>query len=249
MSAPRSTGSTDFFKVVVVGDFSVGKTSIIKRAVENIFTSDYKITIGVDFFLKRLKIDGKSVDLQLWDVAGHEKFGSCVRAYYRYSMGALLSFDLTRESTMHRVEDWKKSINEHVSLLSGHPIPMILLANKCDIEDEIDVSDADIDKFAREQGFVAWFKTSAKENINIEEAMLRMAEEIMKIDKEQFGSPPVQTVPVGPSARARPPSSDEDLTPGGDQPGGNPGQPASASRRGGPTESGTNGRGKKSGCC
>ena len=97
---------------------------------------------------------------QLWDVAGHEKFGSCVRAYYRYSMGALLSFDLTRESTMHRVEDvsaspppflspplpslfplmrirgpsspsqWKKSINEHVSLLSGHPIPMILLANK-----------------------------------------------------------------------------------------------------------------------
>lgn len=115
--------------------------------------------------------------------------------------------------------------------------------------------------------------------------MLRMAEEIMKIDKEQFGSPPVQTVPVGPSARARPPSSDEgmhmisfffplfflhfvfslckdileflcgtppmgtDLTPGGDQPGGNPGQPASASRRGGPTESGTNGRGKKSGCC
>ncbi|GBN24346.1 Ras-related protein Rab-32B [Araneus ventricosus] len=87
------------FKLLVVGDYGVGKTAIIRRYTEGTFTQNYKITIGVDFAIKSLQWDENTmVTLQLWDIAGHERFGYMTATYYRHSQAAIIVFDLIRRS-------------------------------------------------------------------------------------------------------------------------------------------------------
>ncbi|XDV18602.1 hypothetical protein PO909_024260 [Leuciscus waleckii] len=99
-------------KVLVIGDLGVGKTSIIKRYVHQIFSQHYRATIGVDFALKVLNWDHRTViRLQLWDIAGQERYGNMTRVYYREAVGALVVFDMTRASTFQAVLKWKKDLD------------------------------------------------------------------------------------------------------------------------------------------
>jgi len=99
------------YKVLVVGDIGVGKTSIIKRYVHNIFSMHYKATIGVDFALKVINWDPRTVvRLQLWDIAGQERFGNMTRVYYKEAVGAFVVFDVTRVGTFEAVQKWKNDI-------------------------------------------------------------------------------------------------------------------------------------------
>ncbi|KAJ0061675.1 hypothetical protein NL108_005829 [Boleophthalmus pectinirostris] len=156
------------FKVLVIGDLGVGKTSIIKRYVHQIFSQHYRATIGVDFALKVIHWDNNTVvRLQLWDIAGQERYGNMTRVYYREAVGALVVFDVTRASTFEAVLKWKDDLDSKVTLNHGRPVPAVLLANK---SDQLASHSPKLDTFCRENGFVAWFETSAKENTNIEEA-------------------------------------------------------------------------------
>uniref|UniRef100_A0A7N6BLF7 Ras-related protein Rab n=1 Tax=Anabas testudineus TaxID=64144 RepID=A0A7N6BLF7_ANATE len=156
------------FKVLVIGDLGVGKTSIIKRYVHQIFSQHYRATIGVDFALKVLQWDNDTViRLQLWDIAGQERYGNMTRVYYREAVGALVVFDVTRASTFDAVLKWKEDLDSKVTLNHGRPVPAVLLANK---SDQVVSQPSKLDSFCRENGFVGWFRTSAKENTNIEEA-------------------------------------------------------------------------------
>ncbi|MEQ2171900.1 hypothetical protein GOODEAATRI_015319 [Goodea atripinnis] len=104
------------FKVLVVGDLGVGKTSIIKRYVHQIFSQHYRATIGVDFALKVLQWDNDTViRLQLWDIAGQERYGNMTRVYYREAVGALVVFDVTRASTFEAVLKWKDDLDSKVA--------------------------------------------------------------------------------------------------------------------------------------
>ncbi|XP_032433186.1 ras-related protein Rab-38 [Xiphophorus hellerii] len=178
------TGETEWrmqqellFKVLVVGDLGVGKTSIIKRYVHQIFSQHYRATIGVDFALKVLQWDSDTViRLQLWDIAGQERYGNMTRVYYREAVGALVVFDVTRASTFEAVLKWKDDLDSKVTLNHGRPIPAVLLANK---SDQIAYQLPKLDFFCRENGFVGWFETSAKENTNIDEAARCLVEHIM----------------------------------------------------------------------
>ncbi|CAN8000154.1 unnamed protein product, partial [Ixodes hexagonus] len=164
------------FKVLVVGEFGVGKTSLIRRYTEGksvilsgVFNQAYKITIGVDFSLKHIVYDNnKHITLQLWDIAGHERFGCMTRVYYKYATAAIVVYDLSRPTTLHSVLKWKADLTEKVEQQNGHPIPVVLVANKCDLEGST-INARFLTNFCQEHGFAGWFFTSAKENINISE--------------------------------------------------------------------------------
>jgi len=148
-----------------------GKTAIVRRYTEGKFSSNYKITIGADFSLKTIQWDQHTrLNLQLWDVAGHERFGYMTRVYYKYAIGCVIVFDITRLSSFQSVKRWLTDLREKVVYDNGQEIPVVLLANKCDTGDSV-VSQEGLKKYCKEEKITAWFMTSAKNNINIDEAM------------------------------------------------------------------------------
>jgi small GTP-binding protein len=186
-------GGTDYlFKILVVGEQGTGKTSIIKRYVHNIYSVHYKATIGVDFALKVINWDDNSVvRLQLWDIAGQERFGNMTRVYYKEAVGAFVVFDITRLETFDEVKKWKADIDSKVFLGTGpdrKPIPVVLLANKVDLdtsEEGFETNNkAKLDKFCQEFGFINWFATSAKKGVNIDKAAKFLVEDILAHHKE-----------------------------------------------------------------
>ncbi|CAG8614048.1 10556_t:CDS:2, partial [Gigaspora rosea] len=127
--------------------------------------------------------------LQLWDIAGHEKFGNMTRFYYKEALGALIVYDVTRSYTFEGVNKWKSDLDQKVSLpeaWGGGPIPVVLLANKSDLgyEGPNTKTDAEISQYCEEKDFAKWFKTSAVNNQNIEEAAQFLVSEILKIEKQ-----------------------------------------------------------------
>lgn len=108
------------------------------------------------------------VRLQLWDIAGQERFGNMTRVYYKEAVGAFIVFDVTRVSTFEAVQKWKHDIDSKVHLPNGEKVPVVLLANKCDLAKEgLVKNSAQMEQYCEEKGFVGWFETSAKENLNI----------------------------------------------------------------------------------
>eukprot|EP01110_Echinostelium_bisporum_P012347 TRINITY_DN686_c0_g1_i1.p1 TRINITY_DN686_c0_g1~~TRINITY_DN686_c0_g1_i1.p1 ORF type:complete len:217 (+),score=64.01 TRINITY_DN686_c0_g1_i1:60-710(+) len=193
-------GVTEYlYKILVVGDIGTGKTSIIKRFVHNIFSMHYKSTIGVDFALKVINWDPKTeVRLQLWDIAGQERFGSMTRVYYKEAVGAMIVFDVTRISTFEAVAKWKADIDAKVTYgPNDTPIPVVLLANKCDLAKEGFVKTAnEMDKYVKENNFIGWFETSAKDNVNIDKAAKFLVGHILENDIRRK-APAADTVQPG----------------------------------------------------
>ncbi|XP_037543301.1 ras-related protein Rab-38 [Nematolebias whitei] len=184
MTNPLSNGmqplrKEHLYKVLVIGDLGVGKTSIIRRYVHQTFSSNYRATIGVDFALKVLNWDSETVRLQLWDIAGQERFGNMTRVYYREAMGAFIVFDVTRPTTFEAVIKWKEDLDSKVMLADGQSIATVLLVNKCDQGRELTNNGIKMDQFCKEHGFVGWFETSAKDNLNINEAANFLVKHIM----------------------------------------------------------------------
>jgi Ras-related protein Rab-32 len=167
-------------KVIVVGDTGTGKTSLIRRYTEGTFDKNYKATIGVDFCLKEIKWNEKTtVSVQLWDIAGQERFANLTRMYYKEARGAFVVFDVTRDKTLDATLKWKADIDAKVTLPSGKVIPVILLANKCDLSEQ----PLNLDDFCKQHGFEKWFLTSAKEGIGIDEAARFLVQTILDNDE------------------------------------------------------------------
>jgi small GTP-binding protein len=204
MADEHDDGVTEYlYKVLVVGDIGTGKTSIIKRFVHNIFSMHYKSTIGVDFALKVINWDTNSiVRLQLWDIAGQERFGNMTRVYYKEAVGAMVVFDVTRVSTFEAVQKWKSDIDAKVTLPPDErPIPVVLLANKCDLAKEGFCQDkAKMDAYCQEHRFIGWYETSAKDNIGIDPAARALVQEILKNDISREAKPETVDIHAQPPA-------------------------------------------------
>lgn len=172
------------YKILVIGDLGTGKTSIIKRYVHSFFSQNYRATIGVDFALKVLNWDENTViRLQLWDIAGQERMGNMTRVYYKEAVGAFIVFDVTRPATFDSVANWKSDLDSKVVLPDGSPIPCVLLANKCDQPKEGLVNYPNkMNEYCHQNGFTAWFETSAKIDKNIDEAAKALVEKILLMD-------------------------------------------------------------------
>eukprot|EP01132_Coremiostelium_polycephalum_P004821 gene4821-6009_t len=172
------------YKILVIGDYAVGKTSLIKRYCTGTFSPNYKLTIGVDFSVKEVIWDSNTtVSLQLWDIAGHERFGTMTRVYYKYAIAAIIVFDLSRSSTFDAVTKWRDDINSKVVLGNQQPIPVLLIANKCDVKEITKQDEEMLDNFVKDHNFIGWFATSAQSNTNIEESMRFLTEKVLEVAK------------------------------------------------------------------
>lgn len=179
------------FKILVIGDINTGKTSLIKRYVNNTFSINCRSTIGVDFAMKDLDWDENTeVRVQLWDIAGQERFGNLTRVYYKDAVAAFIVFDVTTTNTFDSISTWKSDLDTKVSFLNSvEPIPVILLANKIDLynPDKSNQSwnkiSGEIDEFCKNHGFIEWFKTSAKDDIGISDAVNKLIDSIFEKTK------------------------------------------------------------------
>ncbi|RMZ94960.1 ras-related Rab-32-like, partial [Brachionus plicatilis] len=144
------------YKILVIGELGTGKTSLIKRYVHNLYSPNYRATIGVDFALKVINWDQNTlVRVQLWDIAGQERFYNMTRVYYKDAVGCFIVFDVTRVSTFEAVIRWKNDLDSKVSLPDGSPIPCVLLANKCDLTKEnLANNNEQMNEFCKDKGFV-----------------------------------------------------------------------------------------------
>jgi len=175
-------------KVLVVGDVATGKTSVIKRYVRNTFSKDYQTTIGVDFALKRVNTNGTDMNVQLWDIAGQERFSGLSRIFYTHAVAAIIVYDLFQRDSFESAAKWKKDIDQKVFLPSGAPIPVLLLGNKDDLISESaqpEVTDEEIEHFVKLHKFYAHFKCSAKTGHNIKTACHHLVLQIAENNKTE----------------------------------------------------------------
>jgi len=171
---PIDRSETTAFKILVIGNSKCGKTSIIRRYASDSFTEDYNVTLGADYTKKVVDWSkDQQIRLQLWDIAGQDRFALLTRPYFRNASAAVIVCDVTRPLTLEAVREWKKELDEKMST-EGAEIPCILLANKCDqlkgVQEAMEIG-ARIENICSELGFAKWFITSAKSNENITDAM------------------------------------------------------------------------------
>mmetsp|Transcript_15557 Transcript_15557/g.32911 ORF Transcript_15557/g.32911 Transcript_15557/m.32911 type:complete len:214 (-) Transcript_15557:274-915(-) len=178
MSSKKGSKSKDYdylFKLVLIGDSGVGKSCLLLRFADDAFTESYISTIGVDFRFRTVKMDKKTVKLQIWDTAGQERFRTITSAYYRGADGIIMVYDTTSSDSFDHVNDWLKEVNRYAS----EGTCKLLVGNKCDRTADRAVTTEQAKEFADDLG-VAFLETSAKTAKNVEEAFLTMAGELIK---------------------------------------------------------------------
>uniref|UniRef100_A0A0N5ANJ1 Ras-related protein Rab-8A n=1 Tax=Syphacia muris TaxID=451379 RepID=A0A0N5ANJ1_9BILA len=161
------------FKLLLIGDSGVGKTCVLFRFSDDSFNSSFISTIGIDFKIRTIDLDGKKIKLQIWDTAGQERFRTITTAYYRGAMGIMLVYDITNEKTFDNIKNWIRNIEDHAS----SEVDRMIIGNKCDIESKRQVSRERGEKLAIEYG-TKFLETSAKSNVNVTEAFFTLARDI-----------------------------------------------------------------------
>jgi len=162
------------FKLLLIGDSGVGKTCVLFRFSDDTFNTTFISTIGIDFKIKTVELQGKKIKLQIWDTAGQERFHTITTSYYRGANGILLVYDITNPKSFDNISKWLRNINEHAS----EDVERMLIGNKCDMDDKRLISEERGRGVAEENG-IKFFETSAKDNINIEQAFITLAEDIL----------------------------------------------------------------------
>ncbi|RXN22887.1 ras-related Rab-19-like protein [Labeo rohita] len=177
----QSTGQEDedrcdfLFKIILIGDSNVGKTCVIHSFKSGLFSDSQHNTIGVDFTVRTIDIDGKRVKMQVWDTAGQERFRTITQSYYRSAHGAMIAYDLTRRPTFESLPHWIQGVEQY----GAANVVFVLIGNKCDLEAQRQVLFEDACTLAERTGALAALETSAKQHRNIEEAFELMARELI----------------------------------------------------------------------
>mgnify|MGYP000343438945 CR=1 FL=1 len=178
MAAAGDAGTIGF-KVVLLGEGRVGKTSLCLQYVENRFASDQKSTIQATYLDKRLNLGRQSVKLMIWDTAGQERFHALGPIYYRDANGALLVYDITDRDSFTKVRNWVKELKTIV----GDDIVLCIAGNKSDLEKQRQVDDAEAKAYAEKVGAVHML-TSAKTGKGVEEVFLQLTKAMLKKNQD-----------------------------------------------------------------
>ena len=163
-----------FEEILLIGDSGVGKSCLLLRFADDSWTDSHISTIGVDFKIKTLDVDGKVVKLQIWDTAGQERFRTITSSYYRGAQGIILVFDCTDAESFSNVKQWLGEIERYAC----ENVNKLLVANKIDLVDGRVVTEEQAKEFAESMENIPYIETSAKNSDNVEAAFMMMARNI-----------------------------------------------------------------------
>lgn len=175
------------FKLVFLGEQSVGKTSLITRFMYDSFDHTYQATIGIDFLSKTMYLEDRTVRLQLWDTAGQERFRSLIPSYIRDSTVAVVVYDITNVNSFNQTNKWIDDVRAE----RGNDVIIMLVGNKTDLADKRQVSIDEGEKKAKDLN-VMFIETSAKAGYNVKQLFRRVAAALPGMDT------PVDPQPVQP---------------------------------------------------
>lgn len=166
--------SSDYlFKLLLIGDSGVGKSCLLLRFADDTYTESYISTTGVDFKIRTVERDGKTIKLQIWDTAGQERFRTITSSYYRGAHGIIVVYDVTDQESFNNVKQWLQEIDRYAS----DGVNKLLIGNKADLVDKKVVDTKDAMEFANKL-HIPFLETSAKDRMNVELAFLTMSDEI-----------------------------------------------------------------------
>merc|ERR1712063_172196 len=177
-------GYDHLFKLLLIGDSGVGKSCLLLRFADDTYTESYISTIGVDFKIRTVEQDGKSVKLQIWDTAGQERFRTITASYYRGAHGIIVVYDVTDQESFDNVKQWLQEIERY----AHESVNTLLVGNKSDLTTKRLVSYDAAKEFAASQE-MEFLETSAKNSTNVEKAFMVMAAQI----KERMANSSIDT--------------------------------------------------------
>lgn len=172
------------FKLVFLGEQSVGKTSLITRFMYDSFDNTYQATIGIDFLSKTMYLEDRTVRLQLWDTAGQERFRSLIPSYIRDSTVAVVVYDITNANSFHQTSKWIDDVRTE----RGSDVIIMLVGNKTDLSDKRQVSTEEGERKAKELN-VMFIETSAKAGYNVKQLFRRVAAALPGMDSTENKPP------------------------------------------------------------
>lgn len=179
-------------KLLLIGDSSVGKSSVLVRFSDDSFSSHFISTIGIDFKTRTMELDGKKIKLQIWDTAGQERFRVITTAYYRGAMGILIIYDVTNIESFYNVKEWIKLIATHGTT----SVNKILVGNKCDLFEQRIVTTEMGQKLADEYN-LPFIEVSAKTGQNIEETFISLSKAILeRLNQHNIQEENMQTINI-----------------------------------------------------
>lgn len=168
------------FKVVVIGDSGVGKSNLLSRFTRNQFTLESKSTIGVEFATRSVSIEGKNIKAQIWDTAGQERYRAITSAYYRGAVGALIVYDITKETSFENVEKWLTELKENATA----DITIMLVGNKTDLADARAIDTAQGLAYAQAHN-MTFMEASAMTASNVETSFFQIITDIYRKKRQK----------------------------------------------------------------
>lgn len=174
----KRMASTDYdfvFKTLLIGNSSVGKSSLLLRFSDNTFQESFYPTIGVDFKIRTFEHEGSVVKLQMWDTAGQEKFKTITSAYYKGAQGIILVFDLCDKKSFQDIQNWIGEVERY----SNRETVKVLVGNKCDLVGDRQVTREEAETFASNEDMI-YVEASAKSNKNVENIFTKISGEMKK---------------------------------------------------------------------
>uniref|UniRef100_A0A0D9WX32 Uncharacterized protein n=1 Tax=Leersia perrieri TaxID=77586 RepID=A0A0D9WX32_9ORYZ len=217
MAAPPARARADYdylIKLLLIGDSGVGKSCLLLRFSDGSFTTSFITTIGIDFKIRTIELDGKRIKLQIWDTAGQERFRTITTAYYRGAMGILLVYDVTDESSFNStdsftsanllllhftstsdlgdIRNWIRNIEQHAS----DNVNKILVGNKADMDESKRAVPTSKGQALADEYGIKFFETSAKTNLNVEQVFFSIARDIKQRLAETDSKPEDRTIKI-----------------------------------------------------
>ncbi|CAD8080853.1 unnamed protein product [Paramecium sonneborni] len=178
------------FKILLIGNSAVGKSSLLLRFADNVFNESFLPTIGVDFKIRTFDLNGKTVKLQIWDTAGQERFKTITNSYYKGAHGIILVYDVTDKQSFKDVENWLAEVEKY----ANENVVRVLVGNKVDLESKREVTFEEGKELADSLN-IRFIETSAKNSSNVEKAFITLANEIKAKVAKSSESVPIKTGP------------------------------------------------------